>query len=425
MKKSLTKEELFQFSFNPFSIDELTDESIDLFMNRDDALNEIRIFIKDFSTSAIAGEQGVGKSSFLIKLKSLLPEAYIVKYLKITPTKDGDNLKSMFLRTILRALLIIVIEKELHLPEIDILFEVEKLDYSITLQTLVSKSSAISANINLGNEPSLWETVIPFSLKSKLEKQRQSASTTSISKTPIIHNDHSMKETIHRIADALKSYDFEIVLLIDELDKLGRKSYAFTNWFEQIYDLLGYTEDVLTAGNLLFVFALQKEFHEKYYRALQEADGDTHFLGLISEIILLENFSFAEAQSIIRKRLEFAECKQKLEDIFDNSVLKILYAFSFQNTRKFIQFVNHVLTQATIKQASYVNLEILWETLIRKHQHTWLNEKYQKYLSELTMKDLSFKKGVKIPDEVKFLEEKKYIKRLPSNKSAIHFGLNI
>lgn len=424
--KKLSNEQLFKLRFNPFTIDELTKESIDLFVNRDPELEELLIFINNFSTSAIAGEQGVGKSSLLIKLKSMLSgNNYLVKYLKITPTKDGATLKSSFLRKLLRNLMILISDEKINLSNfgIDLSLEFDRLDYSISFQALQSRVSSTSANVDVGKSESLWDTVIPLSIRSKILKGQSKTSGTSISRSPILHNDDTMKEIIQKIAIALMESGYKVVLLVDELDKLGRKDYAHTHWFQEIYDLLGYCEDIIATGNLLFVFALQKEFFEKYHETLQNPDGDIHFLGLIQEIVFLDNFNFEDALSLIEKRIEFAEGKRKSKDIFELGVLVILFIFAFRNTRKFIQFVNHLLTEATILQSKVVTFDILWRTLIRKHRHTWLTSSIQKFLFNLAKNNITFEKEQVIPDELLVLEQKGYVKRIALE--PITFTLNL
>lgn len=411
----MEKLELFKLNFNPFTIDELNAESIDLFVNRKNELDELIIFIKDYSTSAIAGDQGVGKSSLLIKLRELLREQdYLVQYLKVAPTRDGATLKSSFLRKILRELLILLDSHEVNLSKfnIDLLFEFDRLDYTITFQSLQGKIAAASANIDVGKSDSLLESVIPFNLKSKLEIDRSKTSSTSISRTPILHNDETLKETIHKIARALKESGFKIVILVDELDKLGREAYAHSHWFQEIYDFLGYCEDILTAGNLLFVFALQKEFFNKYNEALIKPDGDTHFLGLISEIVLLENFTFNDALSLVDKRIEIAQGKRSRQDIFEPGVLDILFVFAFRNTRKFIQFINHLLTESTLMKSKTITFEILWQTLRKKHGHTWLTLSICSIFEQLAKENLIFGREEDIPDDLKILLEKNYVERV-------------
>ncbi len=411
----MKKSDLFKLNFNPFSIDELNEDTIDLFVNRQQELAELLIFIQDFSTSAIAGEQGVGKSSFLIKLKQqLIDQNYLAQYIKLTPAKDGATLKSSFFRKILRQLLIQLSDLEIDLSSfnIDLLLESDRLDYTISFQALQGKTGATTTSIDAGKSESLWDAVIPLRIKAKLEVARSQTASTAVSRTPILHNDETMKETIHKIAHALKESGFKVVFLIDELDKLGREAYAHDHWFQEIYDLLGYCEDILTTGNLLFIFALQKEFYKKYNEALRNPDGDTHFLGLIHEIVLLENFTFKDALFLVEKRIEFAAGKRSRTDIFEPGVLEILFVFAYHNTRKFIQFINHVLTEATLLKSKKITLEILWQMLKRKHGHTWLTPAICSMLEQLVQGQLSIEPEQEIPNELKILSEKKYIQQI-------------
>jgi ABC-type lipoprotein export system ATPase subunit len=117
-----------------FVVTELSGDNINRFINRETLLKQFMAYIQNKLNCAIIGEQGSGKSSFLLKLLDLMKTHFHVDYIQFSlPLQEMEKVNLRFLQRILRSVISIVSNDKnlIQLNEkagIDIAFEMDRLE---------------------------------------------------------------------------------------------------------------------------------------------------------------------------------------------------------------------------------------------------------------------------------------------------------
>ena len=353
------KLEILGFKNNPFYSKELKGNWLELFTNRDKAIERLLFYISSARTTAICSKQGIGKSSFLsylneivLREKNILSRKFNFDFEKIE-----ENEYIIFLRRLLLELLDLF-ETNAHnspkLANIDYAYETARLHKTITLEENIKRSFGGKLGLKTdGNKIAnlLSPVFLPgVSGQVKADKTKQTKLTTQIN----VLNNEEIKSKIIELGEL---YDDPIVFFIDELDKTGKLFEDNFEWAKQIYLLLRNCREIFESSNFIFVFALDAVFYDKKIEAnTDKAEKNIDLFGIIEKFILLKPFSFLEFKDSLKKRLDFAEL-ENMESIMDDTKLRLLYNFTRANSRKLMSWFEEVLFNASIAKDKTISFD--------------------------------------------------------------------
>jgi len=337
----------------------LQDEDLQRFVDRVSLLKYFEATIDIGQNCAIIGEQGSGKSSFLVKLRHLLNDSIFGDYLQFSfPLEESDKSRLHFLRVILRSILNIIVRNDRlfsrFTPE-DITFEIERLEYSIIVEDYSKTQKAVDGTLEAGIKDNLWKVLIPAEFKAKLSTKREKETGKSEKKEYPIHNENTLFNSILKL---LEKIDEPVVLFIDELDKVGRYPLESPEWDKEVMKILELSREIMLASKLILVFALQNQLYEKL-RMAEMNKGDVSILGLINAFKKLEGFDLQFAGEAVAANLKYAGYKGSVEDLFQHGVIEIALAETDGNPRLFMHYLIELTKYAYLDQQQKISLELL------------------------------------------------------------------
>jgi Cdc6-like AAA superfamily ATPase len=364
-KKKMTKNrknEIFDFfSINKplFVMSALEGEDIHRFVDRESLLNYFVASIDMKQKCAVIGQQGTGKSSFLLKLLDMIKDSTYTDYLQFSfPLDESEKSRLHFLRKILRSLLAVIVKNdELFklFEEEKISFEIERLEYSIIIEDHVKTHKSVNGEIEAGIKNNLLKLLIPAEFKAKLNAKLGKEKGKVEKKDYPIHNENTLYNTI---VNLLEKINDPIVLFIDELDKVGRYPLESPEWDKEVMKILELSREIMLTNKLVLVFALQNELYEKLSRA-QRNEGDVSLLGLINSFKKLEGFDLTFARNAITASLTHAGYKGEIEDLFENGVIETTLSKVDGNPRLFMHYLIELSKNAFLEKHSKITMELL------------------------------------------------------------------
>ena len=395
--------EFFNVNRFPFISTPLFPPYDQLFVDRDRQLKYMKGYIRTGQNCAIVGGEGIGKSSFLYRLKTSMEDEIYSAYLQFALKPEDGDVRINFLRTILRELILIIGEDE-YLREhtkVDLLFELNRLEFSITLEHYQKISSGTKTGIEAGIGGTLSELLLPVSFRAKLERTHGKDEGTKTQREFPIHTEETLKETIGKLAKATPA---SIVLFIDELDKAGRYPLEDPKWDKEVIRLLELSREIMVYSKLIFVFALQEELQLKLKKA-RLGEENISLLGLIPGYASLERFDILITTEAVNKALKTADFKGEIDELFEPGILELILTISKGNPRLIMNYLTEVMITASIEEAKPISCELLHNTIAKELGDIFTPERWDILTTLISDKSLTGKRD----EEIEYLCERGYI----------------
>jgi hypothetical protein len=366
-----------------FVMGALEGDNLRRFVDRDSLLDYFTVSIDMQQKCAIIGEQGTGKSSFLLKLLDMMKNSIYGDYLQFNfPLNESEKSRLHFLRKILRTLLHLIAKNTELLKSFDpdeIYFEIERLEYSIIIEDYVKTQKASEGQIEGGIKSNLISLLIPAEFKAKWNAKRQKEEGKSEKKDYPIHDENTLYNTIIKLLEKIGE---PIVLFIDELDKVGRYPLESPEWDKEVTKILELSREIMLSQKIILVFALQNELYEKLTRA-QVNKEETSILGLINSFKKLNGFDLEFAGNAVNASLEHAGYKGGSDDLFENGVIEIVLSVVKGNPRLFMHYLIELVKMAFLEKQHQVTLDLLKNFLFEIDKK--MNEtKWKKLVSQVS-----------------------------------------
>ncbi len=366
-KKAAGKNGIFKFfgiKKPLFVMTGLEGDDIKRFVDREFLLKYFITSIEMKQNCAIIGEQGTGKSSFLLKLKKdMIKDSIYCDYLQFSfPLNEAEKSRLHFLRVILPSLLTLITANDELLTIFgaqEIAFEIARLEYSIVLENHETTRKIIQGELSAGTKESLIGKLIPADLKTRLAGTREKGKEEVETKDFTIHNENTLYSTIVKLLEKIEE---PVVLFIDELDKVGRFPLEAPEWDKEVMKILELSRDIMINSKLILVFSLQNELYGKLKDA-RNNKGDVSILGLINTFKKLEGFDLELAGSAVTASLNHAGYKGGIEKLFEDGVIEIVLSLVAGNPRLFMFHLIEISKIAYFKGESKISKETLKEYL--------------------------------------------------------------
>jgi hypothetical protein len=369
-KSNKVTNELFQFfdiTEPMFISTQLNGKFIKRFVDRTFDLKFFRLAVQQGQNCAVLGEQGIGKSSFLLKLKQDIADNDKICgfYQQFSLNlQDKTKITEYFLRTVLRNLISLIIDNDELLKGFkkkDLLFEADRLEYSIFLESLQKNSANLKSEIEGGIKGTLLDLLIPANFGARLEKIRLQEKEERKTKEFPFHNENTLKETIEKLSNSLLK---PVALFIDELDKAGREPLKNPEWDKEVHRILELSSEIMTNRNLVFVFSLQKELQLKLEAVKKNKNKDFSILGLVPVFREIKGFDLEFAFEAIDKSLSIAGYKGGREKLFEDGVIEITLSATEGNPRLFMNYLAGLTTWACLYDSKTITMNVLKSYLI-------------------------------------------------------------
>ncbi len=359
--------DIFEFFgiHNPlFIMTGLAGDNIERFVDREQQLDYFIASIRMAQKCAVIGEQGTGKTSFLLKLLDMMKDSVCCDYLQFSfPMEESEQSRLYFLRKILRTLLSLIAKNDRLLDKIgkdEISFEMERLEYSIIIENQVKTIKSVEGEIDGGITGNFWKILIPAEFRAKLAAKREKEKQDIEKKDWPIHNENTLYNTIIKLLEKIAD---PIVLFIDELDKVGRYPLESPAWDKEVMKILELSRELMLTEKLILVFALQNELYEKLRKA-QKEEADVSILGLINSFKKLEGFDLEFAGDAVIASLKHAGYKGTKEDLFEPGIIEIVLKVVNGNPRLFMYYLLELAKNAFLKKQKPISLALLKDFLV-------------------------------------------------------------
>lgn len=377
--------ELFEFFgiTRPLFINKaLNGEDSQRFVDRDYLLKYFKAAVQGGNSCAIIGSPGSGKSSFLIKLMEELKKSAYCDYLQFSfPPDEHEKSRLHFLRAILRSILYLIMNEEELLKLYDkneIELERKRLEYSIIIENHSKTQKSIEGGFEAGIKNDLLKMLIPVDISSHVDATR----TQEVEKGETFdfpgHNENTLYDAIVKLTRKL---DEPIVLLIDELDKVGRFPLETPEWDKEVIKILELSREIMANEKLVMVFSLQNELYEKLVKA-EKGEYNVSILGLINLFEKLEGFDLEFAGAAVARSLEFAGYAKPRENLIEKGVLEIILEVVKGNPRLFMTYLNKLYLKAFVLKQPTITLELLKDYLFSLFKEEMTEDRWQELLKK-------------------------------------------
>lgn len=382
--KKKTKE-LFEFFgiTKPLFINKaLNGEDIQRFVDRTYWLEYFKAAVQGGNSCAIIGSPGSGKSSFLIKLKEELKKSVYCDYLQFSfPPDEHEKSRLHFLRAILRSILCLIMNEEELLELFDkneIELERKRLDYSIIIENHSKTQQSINGGFDASIKKDILKMLIPVDVSCHVDANR----TQEVEKGETFdfpnHNENTLYDVIVKLTRKL---DEPIVLLIDELDKVGRFPLETPEWDKEVIKILELSREIMANEKLVMVFSLQNELYEKLVKA-EKGEYNVSILGLINLFEKLDGFDLEFAREAVTRSLEFAGYARPLENLIEKGVLEIILDVVKGNPRLFMTYLNKLYLKAFVLKQPAITLDLLKDHLFALFKEEMTEDRWQELLKK-------------------------------------------
>lgn len=351
--------EFFGITKPMFVMTGLTGDDIKRFVDRETLLNYFIASIRMEQKCAVIGEQGTGKTSFLLKLLEMMKDSIYGDYLQFSfPMEESEKSRLHFLRKILRTLLYLILKHDKLFKLFGseaITFEIERLEYSIIIEDHLKNLKSVSGEIEGGIKSNILSLLIPAEFRAKLNTKREKEEGKVEKKNYPIHDENTLYNSIIKL---LEKIDEPVVLFIDELDKVGRYPLESPEWDKEVMKILELSREIMLNNKLILVFALQNELYEKLKNA-RSSKGDVSILGLINSFKRLEGFDLEFARSAVETSMKHAGYKGNIEDLFEDGVIEIVLSVVKGNPRLFMYYLIELSKAAFLEKQPMITLALL------------------------------------------------------------------
>lgn len=357
---------------------ELTGDDIYRFVDREELLHRFRSAIQLGKTCAVVGEQGSGKSSFLIKLMDEMKKSMACQYMQFSfPTNDFDKSRLHFLRAALRSLLYLIAGNDSLLSLFDkeeISFEIKRLEYSIIIENHSKTQKSIEGELGGG----LKKLLIPVEFTAKFAASRAKEEENIETSDYPIHNENTLYDSITKTTQQLKE---PVVLFIDELDKVGRFPLEASEWDRELIKILELSREIMGNKKLIMVFSLQDELYEKLIKAKRGGD-DVSVIGLINYFKKLEGFNLDFAKEAVEQSLKVAGYPGTKDELLEKGVLEIILNIVKGNPRLFMTYLSDLCIEAELKKQHTFTIDLLKNYLFDLFEEEMSESRWQELVKK-------------------------------------------
>lgn len=369
---------------NDFLVDTpLSGDNLKRFVNQAEPLKVLALSLQMKRNCGIIGGFGTGKSSFLRKLEQdLIQQDNFAKYLQVNlPIDDYNRTRLVFLRTVLRNLLVLILQNEklkAKFTDEQLISEINRLEFSITIENQEKNIKKLSGEISGGTRFNFLSMLIPAELKASLKGETGTeASEKGVINIPV-HNENTLLDSIFLLAE---KFEEPVILLIDEFDKIGRKELSTPQWDKQLLEVLELSREIMNTEKLLFVFSLQEELYGKLQDAWR-GEGDSSLLGLINSYEKLNDFSESYAFEIIEKAIRFSEYPGDMASLFEDGIIPAVHRRSSGKVRLFVHDTIELLQQAFIDGKKQIDKSVL-RKFLKKRWDELDADQFEKHFNDL------------------------------------------
>jgi hypothetical protein len=337
----------------------------DLFLNREKDVETIKAAIRSGRNSAIAGEQGTGKSSLLYRVYAEMSSESYGKLIEFALSPDSARTRREFLYLVYRKLLELLRER----PElaksigIDLDREWQRLGATLTVEKLLGRGTLKAAEVQAEVGGGWMQTVlnlfpkVGFTGRAERSTEEQETQRAELA----LHDEQSLTEGIHRICSSLPR---PVVLYVDELDKTGRLDPPIENWDKELLRLLEFSRELIAHKQLTFVFTLQQELLDRLDSA-RAGEGDPSILGLVPVYRALGGFDDALAAQYVDHALRLAGWQRPVEEFCEPVTIRLIMGLTGGNPRLFANYLEVATFESALTQVRPISPDVLWETVGR------------------------------------------------------------
>jgi putative NIF3 family GTP cyclohydrolase 1 type 2 len=303
------------FKEHPFADNILKDDLLDLFVGREFELDQVQDALGRSRVVGVYGNLGVGKSSFLHKLKrKLIEDSVQVAYVHL----NADSEQTLF-RELLAELLVLQQRDKLPIRKIrkfDPKEEVQRLHASVAK----SRGADFGAKLaGLGGN---------FIEDRTVQVER--------------HTESSARESVRRILGSLKA---PLVVIFDDFEKLKYESGGATrDYFPILSRFVSTLEELLNQKYVSFIVSMDEQA-ENHIQASRKNGGQFAFS--LNSLCMIPNLSIEDFWDLIKVRLKVYGWRQKPERFIDEYGFYALAVASANHPRKAV----HILAEAMLFDA--------------------------------------------------------------------------
>ena len=361
---------------------ELTGDDIHRFVDRDELLHRFRSAIQLGKTCAVVGEQGSGKSSFLIKLMDEMKESMDCKYMQFSfPTNEFEKSRLHFLRATLRSLLFLIAGNDSLLSLFDkeeIAFEIKRLEYSIIIENHYKTHRSVEGELGGGLKSDFINLLIPVEFTAKLAANRTKEEENIETSDYPIHNENTLYDAITKTTRKLK---YPVVLFIDELDKVGRFPLDASEWDRELIKILELSREIMDNKKLVMVFSLQYELYDKLIKA-KRGGNDVSVIGLINYFKKLEGFNLDFSKEAVDQSLKVAGYPGTKDELLEEGLLAIVLNIVKGNPRLFMTYLSDLCIEAELKKQHTLTLDLLKNYLFELFEEEMDEKRWQELVKK-------------------------------------------
>lgn len=296
------------FREHPFADNILRDGLLKLFVNRKTELSDTEDALGHSRIAGVYGGLGVGKSSFLQKLKHTLnKDGYPVAYVHLT----ADSEETLY-REMLAEVLLLNLAGDLKLKRVA---GFKAKDEAIRLVASVSKSRGA----NFGGK---FLGLLGGDLTEDKQTQVEA------------HTEASARVTLKTIFDSLKS---PLIVMLDDFEKLRYQSSGKQrDYFPILSRFIGTMEEIFNHKDLSFVVSMDSHVESLIERSRKKKEA---FAFSLNSLIELRNLELLHVRDFLKVRLKKLGWKQKTADFITTEAFLALALASGTNPRWIVRIM--------------------------------------------------------------------------------------
>lgn len=323
------------FKDHPFADNILREGLLKLFVNRTVELSDVEDALGYSRVVGLYGGLGVGKSSFLQKLRmNLSDHKFPVAYVHLTADSEGT-----LYREILAELLVLILKRNLTTKRITDFKAKEE------AQRLVA-SVTESRGSNFGGK---FMGLLGGDLNEEKRNQINS------------HDESSARLSIRKIFDALKS---PLVVILDDFEKLRYESSGKQrDYFPILSRFIGTLEEVFNHHEVSFVVSMDNHVESMIGKSSKNKEA---FAFSLNKLIHLPTFELTHLRDFIQVRLKTYGWRGKIPDFIDEEAFLALAIASGSHPRRAVRVLAEAMKY--VADAGSKNKRINLEAILHGSQ---------------------------------------------------------
>ena len=315
------------FHEHPFADNILRGGLLKLFVNRETELSDVEDALGHSRIVGVYGGLGVGKSSFLQRLKQALNnDGYPVAYLHLT----ADSEETLY-REMLAEVLVLILAKELRLKRIT---GFKAKDEAARIVASVSKSRGS----NFGGK---FLSLIGGDFKENKQTQIDA------------HTEASARGTLKTIFDGLKS---PLIVVLDDFEKLRYQSSGkHRDYFPILSRFIGTLEEVFNHKEVSFVVSMDNHVESLIEKSRKEKEA---FAFSLNSLIKLPNLELTHLRDFLKVRLKAHGWKQKVGQFIKQDAFLALALASGTNPRWIVRIMAEAMKLAADRKRNTKQIDL-------------------------------------------------------------------